>query len=42
MKYYSANKNEDNMSFAGKWMELENITLSEVCQTPKDCMVYPQ
>ena len=23
------------MSFAGKWMELENIILSEVTQTPK-------
>jgi hypothetical protein len=24
------------MSFAGKWMELENIILSEVTETPKD------
>ena len=24
------------MNFAGKWMELENITLSEVTQTQKD------
>jgi hypothetical protein len=24
------------MSFAGKWMELENIILSEVTQTQKD------
>jgi hypothetical protein len=32
----SAIKNEDIMSFAGKWMELENIILSEVSQTPKD------
>ena len=36
IKYYSAIKNEDIMSFAGKWMELENITLSEVTQTQKD------
>jgi hypothetical protein len=35
MKYYSAIKNEDILSFAGKWMELENI-LSEVTQTQKD------
>jgi hypothetical protein len=28
-------KNEDILSFAGKWMELENI-LSEVTQTQKD------
>jgi hypothetical protein len=36
MEYYSANKNEDSMSFAGKWMELENTILSEVTQTQKD------
>ena len=35
MKYYSAIKNEDIMSFSGKWMELENIILSEVTQTQK-------
>ena len=35
MEYYSAIKNEDILSFAGKWMELENI-LSEVTQTQKD------
>jgi hypothetical protein len=36
MEYYSAIKNEDILTFAGKWMELENIILSEVTQTPKD------
>jgi hypothetical protein len=36
MEYYSAIKNEDIMSFAGKWMELENIILSEVTQIQKD------
>ena len=36
MEYYSANKNEDIMNFAGKWMELENIILSEVTQTSKN------
>jgi hypothetical protein len=35
MKYYSAVRNEAILSFAGKWMELENI-LSEVTQTQKD------
>jgi hypothetical protein len=35
MEYYSDIKNEDIMSFAGKWMELENI-LSEITQTQKD------
>jgi hypothetical protein len=36
MEYYSAVKNKDIMKFASKWMELENIILSEVTQTPKD------
>jgi hypothetical protein len=35
MEYYSAIKN-NILSFAGKWMELENIILSEVTQTQKD------
>jgi hypothetical protein len=30
MEYYSAFKNQDIMDFAGKWMELENIIVSEV------------
>ena len=33
MEHYSAIKNEDILSFAGKWTELENITLSEITQT---------
>jgi hypothetical protein len=33
MEYYSAIKNEDIMSFAGKCIELENIILSEVTRT---------
>jgi hypothetical protein len=36
MDYYSAMKNEDIMSFAGKWMELEDTILNEVTQTQKD------
>jgi hypothetical protein len=36
MKYYSAIKKEDILSFAGKWMELENIIQSEITQTQKD------
>jgi hypothetical protein len=35
MEYYSAIRNEDILSFAGKWVELENIQ-SEVTQTQKD------
>jgi hypothetical protein len=34
MEFYSAIKNEI-LSFAGKWMELENIILSEVSQVQK-------
>jgi hypothetical protein len=35
MEYYSA-KSEDILSLVGKWMELENMILSEVTQTQKD------
>ena len=35
MEYYSAIKKNDFMKFAGKWMELENIILSEVAQSQK-------
>jgi hypothetical protein len=30
MKYYSAIKNNELMKFVGKWMEIENIILSEI------------
>ena len=36
MEYYTAEKNNIILNFAGKWMELENIILSEVTQTQKD------
>ena len=39
MEYYSTIKNEDILSFADKWMELENIILSEVTQTQKNTHV---
>jgi hypothetical protein len=32
MEYYSAIKKKEIMLFAGKWMELEIITLSEISQ----------
>jgi len=35
MEYYSAIKNNDFMTFIGKWRELENIILSEVTQSQK-------
>ena len=30
MEYYTAIKNKDILTLAGKWMELENIILSEI------------
>jgi hypothetical protein len=40
MEYYSATKKNEILSFAGKWMELENIILSEITQVQeaKGCM----
>ena len=36
MEYYSASKKDEFMKFAGKWMDLENIILSEVIQSQKN------
>jgi hypothetical protein len=40
MEFYSAMKYNEILSFARKWMELENIILSKVRQTQKtkNCM----
>jgi hypothetical protein len=40
MEFYSAIKKNEILSFTGKWMELENINLSEVIQAQKakSCM----
>ena len=35
MEYHSVIKSNDFMKFADKWIELENIILSEVTQTQK-------
>jgi hypothetical protein len=35
MEFYSAMKKNEILSFTGKWMELENIILSEVSQAQK-------
>jgi hypothetical protein len=35
MEFYSATKKNEVLSFIGKWMELENIILSEVSQAQK-------
>jgi hypothetical protein len=36
MEYCSATKNNGFMKFLGKWMELENIIISEVTQSQKN------
>jgi hypothetical protein len=35
MEFYSATRGNENLSFASKWMEMENIILSEVSQAQK-------
>jgi hypothetical protein len=35
MEFYAAMKKNEILSFAGKWMEMENIILSEVSQAQK-------
>jgi hypothetical protein len=35
MEFYSGTKKNEILSFAGKWMELENIILSEISQVQK-------
>jgi hypothetical protein len=35
MEFYSAMKKNEILSFTNKWMELENITLSQVSQAQK-------
>jgi hypothetical protein len=39
LEYYSAIKNNDFMKFLGKWVELENIFLSEVIQSQKNSLI---
>jgi hypothetical protein len=41
MEFYSATKKNEILSFASKWMELENIILCKVNQTQKtkNCML---
>jgi hypothetical protein len=38
MEYYSAIKNNEFMKFLGKWMDLEDIILSEVAQSQKNSL----
>jgi hypothetical protein len=39
MEYCSAIKNRDIINFSGKWIEIENIILSQVTQTKRTCIV---
>jgi hypothetical protein len=36
VEFYAAMKKNETLSFASKWMELENIILSEVSQVQKN------
>jgi hypothetical protein len=42
MEFYSAMKKNEILSFAGKWMELDDVILSEVseAQKTKNCMMF--
>jgi hypothetical protein len=40
MEFYSAMKKNEILSFASKWMELENIILSKVSQAQKAKMEF--
>ena len=39
MGYYSATKNNEFMKFLDKWMNLEDIILSEVTQSQKNTLI---
>jgi hypothetical protein len=39
MEYYSAIKNNEIMSFSGKWIELDSTMLSVISQAQKDSYV---
>jgi hypothetical protein len=38
MEYYSAIKNKERLKCLGKWMDLEDIILSEVTQSQKNSL----
>jgi hypothetical protein len=40
MEFYSITRKNKTLSFAGKWMELENIMLSEVSHIQKAPKLY--
>ncbi|KAL6085461.1 hypothetical protein STEG23_004663 [Scotinomys teguina] len=41
MEYYAAEKNNDIMKFAGKWMDLENVILSEAQNQGYELLAHP-
>ena len=40
MEYYREEKSNDILKFAGKWVDLENIILSEVTETQKIIIIF--
>jgi hypothetical protein len=40
MEYYSATKKNEILSFAGKWMELENTIPSEVSRSRRPKIIH--
>jgi hypothetical protein len=40
MEFYAATKKNEMLSITGKWMELENIILSEVSQAQNDLKIF--
>jgi hypothetical protein len=41
MEFYAAMKTNEMLSFTGKWMELENIILSEVARPKRPKIICP-
>jgi hypothetical protein len=39
-EYYPTMKNKDTMNFVGKWMEVENLILSETTQIQKTWILW--
>jgi hypothetical protein len=40
MEYYATIKNNEFLKFLDKWMDLEDIILSEVTQSQRTHMIY--
>jgi hypothetical protein len=40
MEFYSATKENEILSFAGKWLELENIVLNKISQAQRPKITF--